>query len=148
MEGIKIGTWIKRARIFCNITARQLAEMTCLSLNYIQRIESGDRTLPDSTAKRLFDSLGFTPSEICLDSRPLKEKILAMIATADENDFCTLTHKESNGRKYYTDCIYLGSFDNIRHMTPPDNIIRLRYALSCVIEQENLYESYTTSYYI
>ena len=132
------GNWIKLARNFVGMTARELASDAGVSLNYIQRIEKGDRRMSNDVKKRIYQAIGFDQKHISFDSSLLLEKINDLIDANSESQWCTLDSVMVKGRRYYIDCHCIVnplSTDNL-----PDNILRLSYARTEVETQIALHE--------
>lgn len=68
-------SWLKKARGLKRISSKKLGEMCGMSMNYIQKIEGGNRGMPSDTAQKLYDALGFTPDEVRFDTPQLIERI-------------------------------------------------------------------------
>lgn len=51
--------WLKKIRKDSNRTQREIASAASISQSYYEKIESGDRSVPVSTAKRIANALGF-----------------------------------------------------------------------------------------
>ena len=51
--------WLKKIREDSNRTQREIASAASISQSYYEKIESGDRGVPVSTAKRIAKALGF-----------------------------------------------------------------------------------------
>lgn len=47
-------------------------------MNYIQKIESGDRELPDSTAGEIYEALGFNPAQVPFNTSYLLDELEGM----------------------------------------------------------------------
>ena len=73
-------TWLKKARRLKRISSRELAELCGMSMNYIQKIEGGDRGMPIETANTIYRALGFTPQEVRFDT----SKIIKRVENAKE----------------------------------------------------------------
>ena len=104
------GTWLKFARSYARKTAQQIATAAGVSLNYIQRIERGDRHMSSEVREKVYGALGFTPDEISFNSKPLLQKIDEMIEATKsrlELIWCTLDSATVAGRRYYTDCRFV-----------------------------------------
>lgn len=71
-------SWIKQARGLKRISSRELAELCGKSMNYIQKIEAGDRELPDSTAGEIYEALGFNPAQVPFNTYSLLEDMRDM----------------------------------------------------------------------
>lgn len=132
------GKWIKLARNFLGITARELATNVGVSLNYIQRIEKGDRHMSSDVKERVYQALGFDPELISFESSLLLEKINELISSDSESQWCTLDSVMIKGRRYYTDCHCIVDPMNTDNL--PDNILRLSYAKTEVETQIALHE--------
>ena len=140
-EGRKLmeeGKWIKLARNFVGMTARELAEKVGVSMNYIQRIEKGDRRMSSDVQERVFQAVGFNQELIDFDSSPLLKKINELIDSHSKSQWCTLDSVMVKGRRYYTDCHCI--VDPMTTDNPPDNILRLSYAKTEVETQIILHE--------
>lgn len=70
--------WIKLARGLKRISSRELADMCGKSMNYIQKLEAGDRDLPDSTAGEIYEALGFNPAQVPFKTDLLLETLEGM----------------------------------------------------------------------
>lgn len=70
--------WIKLARGLKRISSRELADMCGKSMNYIQKLEAGDRDLPDSTAGEIYEALGFNPAQVPFQTHLLLETLEGM----------------------------------------------------------------------
>lgn len=70
--------WIKLARGLKRISSRELADMCGKSMNYIQKLEAGDRDLPDSTAGEIYEALGFNPAQVSFTTDSLLETLEGM----------------------------------------------------------------------
>lgn len=70
--------WIKLARGLKRISSRELADMCGKSMNYIQKLEAGDRDLPDSTAGEIYEALGFNPAQVPFTTDSLLETLEGM----------------------------------------------------------------------
>lgn len=70
--------WIKLARGLKRISSRELADMCGKSMNYIQKLEAGDRDLPDSTAGEIYEALGFNPAQVPFQTHLLLEELEGM----------------------------------------------------------------------
>lgn len=46
-----------------------------MSMNYIQKIEGGNRDMPPDTAEKIYAALGFTPDEVRFETSELLERI-------------------------------------------------------------------------
>lgn len=68
-------TWLKKARRLKRISSRELAELCGMSMNYIQKIEGGDRGMPIETANRIYRALGFTPEEVRFDTSKMINRV-------------------------------------------------------------------------
>lgn len=71
-------SWIKQARGLKRISSRELADMCGKSQIYIQKIEAGDRELPDSTAGEIYEALGFNPAQVPFNTYSLLEDMRDM----------------------------------------------------------------------
>ena len=71
-------SWIKLARGLKRISSRELADMCGKSMNYIQKIEAGDRELPDSTAGEIYEALGFNPAQVPFNTSYLLDELEGM----------------------------------------------------------------------
>lgn len=132
------GKWIKLARNFTGMTAQELATKAGVSLNYVQRIEKGDRHMSNDVKERVYQAIGFDQKLISFDSSSLLKKINKFIDLHSESQWCTLDSVIIEGRRFYTDCSYIAdpaSTDNL-----PDNMLRLRYAKTEVETQIALHE--------
>ena len=68
-------SWLKKARGLKRISSRELGEMCGMSMNYIQKIEGGNRGMPSDTAEKIYAALGFTPDEVRFETPELLEQI-------------------------------------------------------------------------
>ncbi len=137
------GAWLKLARSYVRKTAQQIATAAGVSLNYIQRIERGDRHMSSEVREKVYGALGFTPDIIGFNSMPLLRKIDGMIESAKSHlglIWCTLDSVTVAGRRYYTDCRFV-EFINGAPDVSADNILRLQYARAEVQAQSDLYEN-------
>lgn len=91
--------WLKKARGLKRISSKALAEECGLSMNYVQKIEGGNRDLPHSTASQIFSALGFTPEEVRFDT----EQLITELAALGENDKCYLRYRVVDEVVYFTD---------------------------------------------
>lgn len=132
------GKWIRLARNFVGMTARELASDAGVSLNYIQRIEKGDRRMSNDVKERVYQAIGFDQKLVSFDSSSLLKKINDLISSNPESQWCTLDSVMVKGRRYYTDCHCID--DPMNTDNPPDNILRLRYAKTEVETQIALHE--------
>ncbi len=136
------GQWLRRARHFRGMTAKQLAEQAGLSLNYVQRLEKGDRNASATAAEKLCDALGFTPESVPLDSRGLLAKIDQLIDEHGPYAFCTMRCARARGNRYYTDCEYFDINSIKTGKEPaPDHLLRLAYAKTEAETQQTLWET-------
>lgn len=71
-------SWIKQARGLKRISSRELAELCGKSQIYIQKLEGGDRDLPDSTAGEIYEALGFNPAQVPFNTYSLLEDMRDM----------------------------------------------------------------------
>lgn len=71
-------SWIKQARGLKRISSRELAELCGKSQIYIQKLEGGDRELPDSTAGEIYEALGFNPAQVPFNTYSLLEDMRDM----------------------------------------------------------------------
>lgn len=133
------GKWIKLARNFVGMTARELASNVGVSLNFIQRIEKGDRRMSDSVKERVYQAIGFDQKLISFDSSSLLKKINKLIVSCSDSQWCTLDSVTIKGRRYHTDCHCIVDLSNIDSL--PDNILRLSYAKTEVETQITLHEN-------
>lgn len=139
---INRSVWLRRARILTGMTAKQLAEKSELSLNFIQRVENGTRNMSDEVFQIVCRELGFIPEELNLDTRVLIDKIDSLIEEYGENSFCLLKMTEVIDRPYYVDCEYqdLESLKDSSITEIPSCLIRLKYAKKNVEYQQMMYE--------
>lgn len=136
------GIWLKLARNYVRRTAQQIATAAGVSLNYIQRIERGDRHMSPEVREKVYDALGFTPDIIGFNSMPLLRKIDGMIESAKSHPeliWCTLDSVAVAGRRYYTDCRFV-KFKNDIPDCSVDNILQLKRAREAVQTQIDLNE--------
>ncbi|WP_217952808.1 helix-turn-helix transcriptional regulator [Adlercreutzia caecimuris] len=132
------GKWLKLARSFAGMTALQLSKEAGVSLNYIQRLERGDRHMSNEVRERIYRALGFNPELISFDSSLLLEKINELISSNAESQWCTLDSIMIGRRRYYTDCHHVANLESVSNST--DNILRLCYARANIEAQIALYE--------
>lgn len=132
------GKWIKLARNFVGMTARELASKVGVSLNYIQRIEKGDRRMSNDVKERVYQAIGFNQKLVGFDSSSLLEKVNELIDSYSDSQWCTLDSVMIGGRRYYTDCRHI--VDPTDTDNPLDNILRLSYAKTEVETQIALHE--------
>lgn len=132
------GKWIKLARSFAGMTAQELATKAGVSLNYVQRIEKGDRHMSNDVKERVYQAIGFDQKLISFDSSSLLKKINDLMSSTSESQWCTLDSVMVKGRRYYTDCHCIADLMNADN--PPDNILRLSYAKTEVETQIALHE--------
>lgn len=90
-------SWLKKARGLKRISSKKLAELSGMSMNYIQKIEGGNRSMPLDTAQKLYDALGFTPDEIQFNTSQLIEQIGSM-----DTDAVRLSYVLVDGVIYFT----------------------------------------------
>lgn len=94
-------SWLKKARGLKRISAKALAEECGLSMNYIQKIEGGNRDLPHSTASLIFDALGFSPQDIAFDTKTLLDRL----ETIEGEEKLFLTYRVVDDVVYFTDLV-------------------------------------------
>lgn len=71
-------SWIKQARGLKRISSRELAELCGKSQIYIQKLEGGDRDLPQDTADQIYSALGFNPAQVPFNTSYLLDELEGM----------------------------------------------------------------------
>ena len=75
---MKNRSWLKNARGMKRISSRELGELCGKSQIYIQKLEGGDRDLPQSTANEIYKALGFNPAQVPFQTHLLLEELEGM----------------------------------------------------------------------
>lgn len=118
-------SWLKKARGLKRISSKKLAELSGMSMNYIQKMEGGNRSMPLDTAQKLYDALGFTPEEVEFNTPQLIEQI----ENIDTDEIC-LSYVLVDGVIYFTgiaDCdacnTFITTIDNAKLLLTSQNIL-------------------------
>ncbi|MBQ6390895.1 MAG: helix-turn-helix domain-containing protein [Eggerthellaceae bacterium] len=132
-------SWLAKARNLNGVTAKELSKAVGLSLNYIQQIESGRRTMSAAALARVYQYLGYDERELPLDSMPLMEKLGELERRLGEEAFCLCRVNNSSRIGYITDVVEASESDL---KNPPDSYepIRIRYARNNLEAQMILFE--------
>ena len=144
-----MGTWLRKARKICGISARELAQRSGYSLNYIQRLESGSRPFTKEALDRISSSLGFSPEEVPLDFDQLEKDAKDLIDETSANNFCLVRFIWRYNKKLIVDLQpFHGEEDDddaiLEHPTLNDlnaTPMRLSHVINEITALRNLYDN-------
>lgn len=105
-------SWIKKARGLKRVTTKQLGEMCGKSQIYIQKIEAGDKDLPQQTAENIYSALGFTPTEVPFKTKELLEEVDMLNSKYGDDSLCGLSYVLIDDVVYFNDVIHCKAFES------------------------------------
>ena len=99
-------SWLKIARRMSDLSAQKLADACGFSLNYIQRLESGERNFAGHAEQVICSYLGFSPNDISLDFDKLESGIDKLIEQDGETSFCLARYIRRSGTRIPIDFLH------------------------------------------
>lgn len=142
-------SWLKKARLMSGLSAQKLADACGFSLNYIQRLESGERNFTGNAKQAICAYLGFSPDSIALDFDKLESGIDRLIEQDGETSFCLARYIRRCGTRIPIDFLHwngteeeLSSYSN--YPSVPDvrvTPLRLHFAKEEIEALRNTYDS-------
>lgn len=98
-------SWLKNARSLKGITSKELAEMVGKSQIYIQKIEGGEKPLPEELEDSIYKALGFSPQEVQFNTEKLLFDLQCTCTTEEQRIY--LGYVLVGKRIYFNSVLFL-----------------------------------------
>ena len=142
-------SWLKKARRMSGLSAQKLADACGFSLNYIQRLESGERSFAGHAEQTICSYLEFSPKDISIDFDKLESSFDKLIEQDGETSFCLARYIRRSGIRIPIDFLHWnGTEEELSSAAKHPNItnvqvtpLRLQFAKEEIKAQRCIYDN-------